>query len=319
MTNVPAPSSPAPSSPKKLAPWKWMLGVLCLLVVMVSCGGLGLFLRGGPPPAPTSPPNPLASILMSGLGLVLIVVGILTYGLVLLTGCFTFSFASPFFKGFGPKLWIANLLVGLLIQAGFSFLLIPLVYPLVLRFLLPQVAILAAIFGPFVAAQLVMIWVTIWGPVMKLVIRRRMAGRGISPEQIANGRPVGLSNPDRSSLRKLGLIEEDLGMLWIGDRSLVYWGDEDAIEIPHEALLAVERKADAGSTSAYFGAVHVILRFTDPYGVERRIRIHPEGEWTMTGAARALNQIAERLTAWQEYPHAGWASGPAAFPVESRT
>src|SRR4051794_14628532 len=82
MTNAPMPS-PVPSAPKRLSPWKWMAGVLCLVVVMVSCGGLGLFLRGGPPPA--TPPNPLASIVMSVLGAVLLVLGAMGYGLVLLT------------------------------------------------------------------------------------------------------------------------------------------------------------------------------------------------------------------------------------------
>jgi hypothetical protein len=316
MSNFPAPSPPAPSAPKRLSPWKWIAGVSALILVMVSCGGLGLYMRGGPPAAPVSP-NPLGSLVMSVLGVVLLLLGAMGYGLVLLTRCFTFNFNAPFYKGFGPKLWMSNLLVGLLLQIGFAFLLVPVLYPLILRVLPPQIAILASMFVPFIAAQFLLIWITIWGPLAKLVIRRRMLGRGIPPEQLAHGRPVGLSNPDRSSLRKLGLVEEDFGMMWIGENSLVYWGDEDAWEIPHDRLIAIERKADAGSTSAYFGAVHVILRYFDPYGVERRVRVHSEGDWSMTAAARALNEIAERLTAWQEHPHAGWVSGPAAFPMEA--
>ena len=180
-----------------------------------------------------------------------------------------------------------------------------------------QAALLSSLFAPFVAAQLVLIWIILWGPLDAIVVTRRLRARGVPPGQLAAGRIVGLSNPDRSSLRKIGLVEEDYGMLWIGDDRLVYWGDVDAWEVPHDRFIAVERKADAGSVSSYFGAVHVILRFFGPDGVERRVRVHSEGDWTQTGKARALNDIADRLTAWQEMPRAGWVTGQAAFPVNA--
>jgi hypothetical protein len=70
-------------------------------------------------------------------------------------------------------------------------------------------------------------------------------------------------------------------------------------DLSREQVLAVERQADAGSTSTYFGAVHVVLRVADPIAGERRIRLHTEGDWTMTAKARALNDLGERLQSWK--------------------
>jgi hypothetical protein len=142
-----------------------------------------------------------------------------------------------------------------------------------------------------------------------------MRGRGLPDVQIAMGRIVGTSDPSRNSLKRLGLIEEDMGVMWIADDRLVYWGDAGAWEIPHGKLLAVERKADAGATSSYFGAVQVILRYLDAAGTERAVRIHSEGDWTMTAKARELDRIADRLNAWMQQPLAGWVDRPSGFAV----
>jgi hypothetical protein len=64
-------------------------------------------------------------------------------------------------------------------------------------------------------------------------------------------------------------------------------------------VFLVVTKADAGSASSYFGAVQVIPRVADPVAGERRIRLHPDGDWSMTGKARALNGLAEKLTSWK--------------------
>jgi hypothetical protein len=104
-------------------------------------------------------------------------------------------------------------------------------------------------------------------------------------------------------------------MMWLESRAIVYCGDTQAWEVTPGQLLAVERQADAGSTSSYFGAVHVIMRFMDERGVERRVRLHPEGDWTMTAKARALNAIADRLMAWKDNPTPGWLRDASGFAV----
>lgn len=305
----------APDKPRKLSPLKWIAGVLCLLLVMFGCGGLGIFFSGGPPTA-APVPNALAGAIMFVLGAGIFLAGAALWGLTLLTGCFTFDFRKPFFRAYQVKIWILNVITGLLLQGGVAFMVMPLLYPLLLRFSLPgPVAMLAAIFAPFCAAQLVMVWLTVWGPLEPIVVRRRMRGRGLPDAQVAMGRIVGTSDPARNSLKKLGLVEEDFGVLWIADDRLVYWGDTAAWEIPHGKLLAVERKADAGSTSSYFGAVGVILRYLDTAGTQRSVRIHSEGDWTMTAKARGMDQIADRLNAWMQRPLAGWVDRPSGFAV----
>ena len=313
-TPPPLPEPTAPATPQKLSPLKWLAGILMLVAVMVTCGGFGLFV-GGPPKQPVGPPNPLAGVVSSVLGVACLALGAALYGLTLLTGCFTLSFRRPFFTAFKAKLWVANLVVGLLLQLGCALMMAPWLFPLVARALPGQVAVVVAMMGPFVAAQLVFIWFNMWAPLDGIVIRRRLLARGLLPAQLEGGRLMGTSDPQRSSIKKMTLIEEDFGMLWIGADRLTFWGDEGGWEIPHGRLLAVERKADAGSTSAYFGAVHVILRHLDAAGVERLIRLHTEGDWTQTGRARALNAVAERLAAWRDRPLPGWVREPGGFAV----
>jgi hypothetical protein len=301
--------------PKRLSPLKWALGLLALVCVMVVCGGLPFLLKGPPPNA--APPTTLGAAIIAMLGVIVAALGAALYGLVLLSGCFTFNFRKPFFRGFKGRLWLANLITGLLIQTGFALVTAPFLHGFLVDLLPPQIAVAVAFFGPFVVMQLIFIWLTIWAPLEKFVINRRMRALGISPEHIAAGWHVGISNPDKSSFRKLSLVEEDIGMLWLEASRIVYFGDSQSWEIPHANLLDIERKADAGSTSSYFGAVHVILKFLDLAGAERRIRLHPEGGWTMTAKAKLLNVIAERLNAWKENPTAGWVFGRTGFDVVS--
>jgi hypothetical protein len=109
---------------------------------------------------------------------------------------------------------------------------------------------------------------------------------------------VGVSDPLRDSFRKFSLIEEDLGVLWLAPGALSYRGDATAWDLPRESVAGFERRADAGSTSAYFGAVAVILCYRDPAGQECRLRLHASGGWTMTATATKQNELAERLTTW---------------------
>lgn len=299
--------------PKRLSPLKWIAGVVGLLVVMIVCGGTGLFLRNDPVPA--TAPNPLNALVMIIIGAVLVIAGSVLYWLTLLTGGFTLNFAKPFYTVFGIKIWISNLLVSLLWQAGVAFIAAPALIPLVGKVLPGQLAVMVGFFTPFVLGQFVLIWLDIWAPLQRIAPARRLRGRGLTDAHLASGRFIGTSDPTRTSFRRLGWVEQDLGMLWIGADRLVYWGDEVAWEIPHDRLIAIERKADAGSVSSYFGAVQVIVVYRSEAGEAVRIRLHTLGDWTMTGKARAFNNMAARLSAWLQTPRPGWAT-ESAFPVQ---
>ena len=109
---------------------------------------------------------------------------------------------------------------------------------------------------------------------------------------------VGISDPTKSSFRKMTLVEDDIGMLWFFPEAMMYRGDAQHFDIPRERFIAMERKADAGSTAAYLGAVHVIVRFLESNGTERMVRLHTEGDLTLSRKAKALNTLAARIQSW---------------------
>jgi hypothetical protein len=285
----------------KLSPIKWLLGVIVFFTFTIGCAALGVWMSGGAGDTAAAPAAPAAAlaVFLIIFGVVIAAAGAAVYALVLLTNLFTFDFSRPFFRTFGGKLWVANLITGLLLQTAFALMLAPVAMAVLTHVLPARFLWLPSFLGGFFLAQLVLIWLTIWAPLETSVIARRMAAKGIGPELLARGQYVGISDPSRSSLKKMTLVEEDMGMLWIEPHALVYRGDAVDWDLSREQVLAVERQADAGSTSTYFGAVHVVLRVADPIAGERRIRLHTEGDWTMTAKARALNDLGERLQSWK--------------------
>src|SRR3954470_3171494 len=162
--------------PQRLSPIKWVIGVLALIAVITTAMAIGLALR--PAAANTAPATPIDSIVMMMLGFFAIAMGSALYGLVLLTGCFTFNFRKPIFAGFKKRLWIANLLTGLFLQGGFAFIVGSFIQPLLARAGMSGVPLtILGFFLPFIVAQFVLIFVTIWAPLERSVIRRRLLGR----------------------------------------------------------------------------------------------------------------------------------------------
>jgi hypothetical protein len=293
----------ATGSTAKLSPIKWFVGVLVFLIVTVGCASLGLWMSGGtddgtPGAAAAVSASPGLAIFLIVFGVIIAALGMAAYGLILLTNCFTFNFTRPYFKGHGAKLWFGNLLIGLLLQTGFALVMAPTMLAVLAPIVPASFLWIAAFFLPFFFAQLLLIWLTIWAPLETGIIAKRLAAKGVGLDLLARGHYVGVSDPAKNSLKKMTLVEEDMGMLWIEPHALMYRGDAIDWDYPREQVLEIERKADAGSTSSYFGAVHVILRVLDPGG-ERRIRLHTEGDWTMTSKARALNDLAEKLASWK--------------------
>lgn len=283
---------------KKLSPLKWMAGVLVFLVVVISCAGFGLWLAPASQPA-TAPPDLISSIALMFIGVVVATLGASLYVVVLATHALTFRFDRPFFRGFGAKLWVFNLIIGLLLQAGFAFVVAPTLTTALTTVLPPELSRIAGFLLPFFAAQVFIIWFNIWAPLESSIIARRLSASGIAKLDLDRGSYIGISDPSKSSLKKLTLVEEDLGMLWIEPDHLTYRGDAISFTLLPTHVIAIERKADVGSVSSYFGAVHVIIHYIDEQRREHRVRLHTEGDWTLTGKARALSELADRLTTWK--------------------
>jgi hypothetical protein len=295
--NEPSPPD-ATTPPRVLSGGKRLLGLAALLGVIIVCGSLGLMMRSEPVPEADAP-SLLSSVAYLLFAAAAAVLGLAVYGVAFATRCLTFRLDRPFFPAYRWKAWVFKLAYELLLQVAFAFACAPTVFALLYGRLPGQVVALVGLGAPFVLAQFVMTWLTTTGPIDRAVIARRMAALGFGPDRLPGGLPMGVSNPDRSSFKKFPLIEEDLGMLWLTSTHLSFRGDATAWDFPRADVLAVERKADAGATSSYFGAVQVILRVRQSDGVERRVRLHPQGGFTQSAHAAALNTLADRLESWR--------------------
>ena len=279
----------------------WRFGGLLVLVVMLLGGvAVGKLLAPRPPAGAVVMPGAVPRIILGVLGLIVLFVAAAVYGIVLWSGCFTLDFRRPFIRTHGRKLWFADVSVKLLLTLGFTLMTGPTLSILLWQVMAPELAHLTAFFGLFVIAQLFLIWFQIWVPLDRILIVRRMRALGIPAERIATGLPIGTSNLDKKVRRWFRVVvEDDMGMMWFDQDRLVYFGDVCPWSIARDELLAIERAAMKSATSSYFGAVHVILVFRRPDGSEGRLRLHSQCAWTQTARARALDELADRLTSWK--------------------
>lgn len=233
-------------------------------------------------------------------GMVLVVFGALTYLTTIATNCFTFSFRHPVVQRIRPKLFVAKVGVAVLVQGGAaSMLTAPVKVLLTLAHVSPQMAFWLPWIGFFVSLNVVFTWLIIWAPLGSRLVIRRLKVRGIAPVQLASGLCVGISDPAKSSVKKIGILADDIGMLWITPEVLAYRGDSDHFDVRPQDLVAMERSQDLWNTSALSGTTHLIVRFRQPDGRERAVRFHTGG-WTLTAIARSMDQLAEVITRWKE-------------------
>jgi hypothetical protein len=241
----------------------------------------------------------LFTVVLAWLSVVVLLVGVALYAVVLATRLFIFDFRRPVWSNFKTRLFVANILAPMPVMLGISGLVAAIGSPLLIGLgMAPETVFLVLFFVPFVLLQLLSTWMSIWTPLVTRLTRARLQALGVEPARIEQGFMLGISDPAKKSLRKLGLIEDDVGMLWITPDELVYQGDNDAFRVRREQCVSIERVADAGSVSAYFGNVHIILTFARDGAAPRRLRLHPESTLTMTGSARASDRLANELEQW---------------------
>ena len=237
-------------------------------------------------------------LLFAGFGLA---VGLAAYFAVIQTNCFTFDFQRPVWRDLKARIYLANIVVPTIFMIGAGLLLAAFLAPMLEAMGLSRVVARSGpIFGTFIVVQIALVWFNLWAPLEKRIITRRLAAKGITPEQLLNGHFVGLSDPTKSSLKKLTVVEDDIGMLWLDSHRLVYFGDVEHLSFtpsPSE-VIAVERKVDAASTTALSGTAHLILRLRQADGSERQIRLHTEGVWTLGQKRTAMDLLAQRISVW---------------------
>jgi hypothetical protein len=294
---------------KKLSLSKRVAGFLLIgLVMIVSFVGTYLVIRSltGPDQMSKSTEVPEGPRIVEYVALMFLAgffflgAGALGYAVTLATRCFTFNFCKPFWNSVKKKLYVMNIVVTLLIGMGAAAFVSMVVTPILIVIGLSwPISSTAPLLGTFVLVQFLTVWINIWHPLEKSIVKRRLAVCGVSDEDIKRGICIGISDPAKSSFKKITMIEEDVGMLWLQEDELVYKGDTESFNISRNQLIEVERATDAGSMAAYCGNVNVIIRFRTNDGAERRTRLHSEGVWTMGSRAKASDSLAERLVCWK--------------------
>jgi hypothetical protein len=256
---------------------------------------------------PSAPADPEAasesfrSVVLIFMGCFFLVGGIVSYFIVVTTTCLTFNFNRPVFHSYKGKLYLAKIAVPTLISLGVGLFLCVLLDPLLRSLgLKGQITFLLPLFLALIPLQIAQMWVNIWVPVLKKLIAKRLVARGILPAQLQSAILLGISDPTRSSFKKMTLVEDDIGAIWIAGEQMIYWGDEDQFAVNRAQLVQLERRADAGSTSMLAGTAHVILHVARPDGNVRQIRLHTEGYWTLGRNRKAMDDLAAAITTWYD-------------------
>ena len=239
------------------------------------------------------------SFVMVVFGFLFLAAGVAAYVVVIFTNCLTFNFSASVWGELKVKLYFANIFIPLAGALGIGFVLSAFLSPVLTKAGLDSgFANILPVMGAVFILQLAQLWILIWGPLEKGFITKRIAALGITPQQLAGAFLVGLSNPQRSSFKRFGTIEEDVGALWIGPDQLVYYGDGEQFGLTRSQIMQIERKADSGSTSMLGGIAHVVLHVAQSDGSLRQIRLHNEGLLTMGQKRVAMEQLAEAILQW---------------------
>lgn len=290
---------------------KVILAWVAVLAFTVAMYAFWTWWFGRRPPSGQAEPGIVYSIVMVFFGVLFLAAGVAAYVATILTNCLTFDFSRPVWNDLKVKIYFANIIVPLGFALGLGFLLSAFLSPMLTAAGVNRgFANIGPVMGMIFVLQIAQLWILIWGPLEKRIIIKRVAALGITADRLQSAFLVGLSNPAKSSFKKFGLVEEDMGALWIGPELLIYWGDREQFGLSREHIAEIERRADAGSTSMLGGIAHVILHVKQNDGSLRQIRLHNEGLLTMGQKRLAMEQLADAISQW----HGGVPSAPAVGP-----
>jgi hypothetical protein len=280
---------------------KVVLAWIAVVVSLTAMFGFWTWWAGQNRPShPTdSEPGLVYSFVMVCFGFLFLVAGVAAYLVAMYTNLLTFNFSAPVWTEFKVKLYFANIFIPLAGALGFGFVLSAFLGPMLVKAGLGgSFANIVPVMAMVFILQIAQLWMLIWGPLEKRFILKRLSALGITPQQLSTAFLVGLSNPQRSSFKKFGVVEEDVGALWVGPEQLIYYGDSEQFGLTRSHVVEIERKSDSGSTSMLGGIAHVVLHVVQTDGSVRQIRLHNEGLLTMGQKRVAMEQLAEAVLQW---------------------
>ncbi|HEV2330139.1 MAG TPA: hypothetical protein VGY56_15260 [Verrucomicrobiae bacterium] len=244
-------------------------------------------------------PPVVHSIALFIIGLFFLVPSVAAYLGLVFSSFLTFNYKHPVWHSVKAKMYLFNIFVAVGIPLGLGFMLAAFTWPVLSGLDLPRSqASLLPVFATLVGFQVARLWVLMWAPAEKLMIRRRLGAMGVSAEQLKGAMLVGISDPASGFVRRFGAIEEDMGALWVLPDRLAFRGDVEQFDLVREQITGIERKAANRSTSVLAGIAHVILQVRLPDGSVRQMRLHTEGHWTMGEKRRAMDALAAALDGW---------------------
>jgi hypothetical protein len=232
------------SSRKQLSPLQKMLGIMAILAAMVVSLFVGLMASGGPFWRDSGPPSNLGrmdrlmigfSVVTGFLSIAALLAGVALYALVVATRLFIFNLRRPVWQSFKNRWWVANILVPLPIMFGLSGLVAAIGSPMLVSLGMAH----GTAFLSFMLLQVLTIWLRIWTPILVRLTRARLLALGVEPERMDRGILLGISDPAFASMGK-GLIEDDVGMLWVEPDELIYEGDNNTFRIRREQCTSIK-------------------------------------------------------------------------------
>jgi hypothetical protein len=293
-------STKSVSKTRVVLTWAMMVGVVFLI------GGFWFWrdytLAPSNPPEESAPPATIAivhAIACLIIGLFFLLPSVIAYLGLIFSCCLTFNYKHPVWHFVKAKKYFCNIIVAVGLSLGLGFVVAAFVSPFLIALGLPRAqATMLTVLAVLVGFQILQMWVLIWSPMEKLMIKRRLASMGISGEQLKGAMLVGISDPASGMVKRFSAIEEDMGGLWALPDRLAFRGDVEQFDITREQIAGIERKADNRSTTVLAGIAHVILQVRLPDGSIRQLRLHTEGQWTLGQKRRAMDALAEAVDGW---------------------
>ncbi|MCJ8329944.1 MAG: hypothetical protein HRT89_03795 [Lentisphaeria bacterium] len=242
-------------------------------------------------------------LIIIGLSFVSLLTSISLYVAVFFSNLFTYDWDEPIWKSINKvKLGVSEVVIYLFLCIAIGGFVGSMVAILCLGNTENIIIFIIPCIGMVIFVLIITSIISIWVPVYRRFMTKRLLAQGVSLEEILAGQMIGISSPEKNNLRlgRGNMIEEDIGCLWLKDNEFLYIGDAEELRLTASDITAIERKKDWGSIEALFGAVHVIIVYKEDDEIIR-LRLHPTSQyWTVIGETEGLDILAEEITEWWE-------------------